>query len=457
MTDYRRQPLPTSVVLTYGALGFPLAILVYPLSVWLPRAYATGLGVDLALIGFIIFTAAVFDAITDPVIGIASDKIKSRWGRRKTWIAAGAPLLTLAVWMLLNPSAASGPLYLACWYLFLRVGSTMVLVPYGAWGAELSGDYGERTRLFAARQAFVLIGLIAAALIPAIVERSMADNASALVVLESYSWLVLITLLSIAALLLWRVPEPAQVEVARNVKLLESLQLMWANRLFRRVIIIELLITGGEAFRNSMSLFFIQDAIGIQRPGTLYLIYFSVGLLAIPAWSRIAKGWGKHRSLASAMVLVSVVSMSIFFLDYGDTMAFTVLFAVKGFCFGAFAYLPLAMLADVVDIDTAKTGHARTGSYFAVHGFMTKCAASFAGLSLPLLSWAGYSAAQDAVNGPQPLLWLTVLYAVVPTVLFVFAFWLCWTWPLTAERHAELRSELEQRQVQPPVDNPLSR
>ncbi len=93
----------------------------------------------------------------------------------------------------------------------------MVLVPYGAWGAELSGDYGERTRLFAARQAFVLIGLIAAALIPAIVERSMADNASALVVLESYSWLVLITLLSIAALLLWRVPEPAQAEVARTL------------------------------------------------------------------------------------------------------------------------------------------------------------------------------------------------------------------------------------------------
>ena len=64
------------------------------------------------------------------------------------------------------------------------------------------------------------------------------------------------------------------------------------------------------------------------------------------------------------MILVSIVSISIFFLEYGQLVPFYGLFALKGFCFGAFAYLPRAMLADVVDLDTARSGDARAGSYF---------------------------------------------------------------------------------------------
>ncbi len=227
--------------------------------------------------------------------------------------------------------------------------------------------------------------------------------------------------------------------------LLRSLRLMWRNGLFRRVVIIELVITGGEQFRNTVSLFFMQDAIGIRSPGVLYVVYFASGLAAMPLWDLLARRFGKHRSLAAAMVLVSLVSLAIFALDHGDRQAFQLLFALKGMCFGAFAYLPLAMLADVIDLDTLRSGDQRTGSYFAVHGFMTKCAASFGGLSLPLLALAGYSAAPDADNGTTALFWLGVVYAIIPTALFAFAFWLTWTWPLTAHRHRRVRRALGRR------------
>jgi Na+/melibiose symporter-like transporter len=433
------------IVWTYGALGFPLALLGYPLGIWLPRAYGTDVGVALPLVGLIMTAAAIFDAVTDPLIGFASDRVRSRWGRRKGWIGVGIPLLTLGIWMLLNPAAGSTAVYLGVWYIFLRVGSTMVLVPYGAWGAELSTDYHARTALNSARQRAVLIGLIAAAFIPAIVERSLGDDTRAVDVLAAFSWSVALALPLIGAALLWKVPEPAALPTEGRTSLMRSLVLMWRNGLFRRVLIIELVITGGEQFRNALSLFFMQDVIGIDRPGQLYVVYFVTGLLAMPVWDFIARRYGKHRSLACAMVLVSFVSISIFALEPGQVRAFQLLFAVKGFCFGAFAYLPLAMLADVVDIDTLRSGEARTGSYFAVHGFMTKCAASFGGLSLPLLALAGFDAAPDAVNGEFALLWLGILYAIVPTVLFVFAFWLCWTWPLTAERHARMRGMLERK------------
>lgn len=434
----------------YGVLGFPLALLGYPLGIWLPRAYSTDVGVDLALIGFVITAAAIFDAVTDPLIGFASDRVRTPAGRRRGWIAVGAPLLAGAVWMLLNPDRGDAVAYLAFWFLFLRVGSTLVLVPYGALGAELSPNYHTRTALNSFRQRFAIAGLIAAALVPAVVESMLDDDATALIVLESYSWLVLICLPLAAVLMLIGVTEPPAPVASGRTPLLKSLRLMWKNGLFRTVLVIELVITGGESFRNALSLFFMQDAIGIERAGTLYVLYFAMGLGAIPLWDWIARRFGKHRSLAAAMLLVSIDSIAIFAIylfDFWKVELFRILFAIKGLCYGAFAYLPLAMMADVVDIDTARSGDPRTGSYFALHGFMTKCAASFGGFSLPLLALTGYSAAPNALNDTYALTWLGALYALVPTALFVFAFWICWTWPLTAKRHARLRAAMDRRRI----------
>ena len=133
-------------------------------------------------------------------------------------------------------------------------------------------------------------------------------------------------------------------------------------------------------------------------------------------------------------------------LDYGQVWAFYSLFAIKGFCFGSFAYLPRAMLADVIDLVTLKTGDARTGGYYSIYGFMTKLSQSIGGTSLIVLAFVGYNTALGATNGPAELLWLGVLYAIVPTALFSFALYLCWTWPLTSAKHAQLQRLLDVRE-----------
>lgn len=441
----RSPAITRSNIWIYGSLGFPLALIGYPLGVWLPRAYSTDVGVDLAMIGLIIAAAALFDAFTDPLIGYGSDRYRSRFGRRKTWLAAGIPLLALAFWMLLNPPIVSGVVYLAFWYIFLRVGSTLVTIPYAAWGAELSPDYHVRTEVSSAREKFVLMGLIGAALVPFLLEQIAGDRIPALEVLNAFGILIVIILPIVAVVVLNRVPEPARLPGEGSVTIFRSLKLMWKNGLFRRVLLIEVLVTGGESFRNTLSLFFMQDVIGIRLAGTYYAIYFAMGLAAIPVWDCIAKRLGKHRSLAGAMVLVSVTNVFMFTLSSGQTTAFLLLFMVKGFCFGAFSYLPRAMLADVVDLDTARSGDNRAGSYFAGHGFMTKCAYSLGGVSLPLLALVGYATTLGAEHTSGQLLWLGFLYAIVPTIAFVFAFWLTWTWPLTSARHARLRGMLDRK------------
>lgn len=441
------QTLTRRNIWIYGSLGFPLALLGYPLGIWLPRAYDTYIGIETALVGAVIFVAAVFDAVTDPAMGYASDRFRTRWGRRRAWIFVGAPFLALALYFLLNPERGSTVLYLGAWFIFLRFGTTMVLVPYAAWGAELSGEYDARTRIQAAREIFVLLGLIGAAAVPALVELINGADTTAVMVLNAYTWFAVPLLLLIAALVVVKVPEAPPSASEGRVPFLQSMKLMYENKLFLRILCIELLVGGGEAFRNALSLYFMQDYIGAPRAGTLYLVYFSMGLVAIPVWNLLARHFGKHRSLSAAIVLVGSVSLAIFNLDYGQVWAFYVLFAIKGFCFGSFAYLPRAMLADVIDLDTVKTGDARTGGYFSIFGFMTKLAHSIGGLSLIALAWVGYDTSIGGTNGPVELNLLGVFYAIVPTALFSVALFLCWTWPLTSSKHAELQRVIEARQL----------
>lgn len=419
-----------------------MAIISYPLAAWIPRLYSTEMGLSLGLIGAVIFAAAIFDAVSDPLMGFFSDRFQTRWGRRKPWFLIGVPIYAFAVWMLLNPENGVTVYYLAFFFILLRASTTILGLPYAAWGVELSTEYHTRTMIQSAREKYVMIGLMMASAI-VLVSEEIRNPPTASFVLSNFSWVIVTLLPTTAFLVLWKVPEvPAQMN---RVSLYRSFSQMWKNKLFLRLLAIELLIAGGENFRNTLSLFFLQDYIGAEKVGKLYILYFAVGLAAIPVWDWIARKWGKHQSLACAMVFVGTVSVTVFFLDHGQIMAFYVLFALKGFCFGAFAYLPRAMLADVIDLDTIRSGNARPASYFAILGFMTKCAASIGGLSLPILAYIGYSTKAGVVNGPDELMWLGVLYAIVPTVVYTIAFYLCVTWPLTQPVHARVQRLVERK------------
>ena len=200
------KPITRSTAWIYGSMSLPLAIISYPLAVWIPRLYSTEIGIELGLIGLVIFCAAIFDAISDPAMGFMSDRFKTRWGRRKPWIAIGVPIYAMAVWMLLNPSEGATVLYLALFFILLRLATTLLGLPYAAWGMELSGEYHTRTMIQSAREKYVLAGLIVASAI-VLISEEVFDDRTASFVLSNFSW-VIVTLLPITAILvLFKVPE----------------------------------------------------------------------------------------------------------------------------------------------------------------------------------------------------------------------------------------------------------
>ena len=93
--------------LAYAAPAFALAVVGIPIYVYIPKFYSDVVGVNITVLGYILFSVRIFDAVTDPVIGYVSDRTQTRFGRRRPYIAVGSVFIALTMFLLFNsnPSA----------------------------------------------------------------------------------------------------------------------------------------------------------------------------------------------------------------------------------------------------------------------------------------------------------------------------------------------------------------
>jgi glycoside/pentoside/hexuronide:cation symporter, GPH family len=442
MNQHKTVSLPAWRILSYGTINLPLSFISLPIVIFVAPFYASELGLPLGLLGTMLFLARMSDVITDPIIGIGSDYTRTRFGRRKPWIAAGALVMMLGVYNLFMPSPGVGIVYFLIWVSVVYLGFTMITLPHEAWGGELSPSYHERTRITGARQLFGLIGLVLATLVPAIIMGRTGGTMGK--VLETLAWVVIVLLPICAAWIMFAVPAATPSEVKDEIPFLKGLRRMWRNGPFVRVLLILLLAVIGETFRITITLFYARDIIGISNLGSIYLYYFGVGLLGIPVWIRLGNTIGKHRALALSFTTLALLSLAMLPLGKGDTIMFIILFTGKGFCFGSLQLLPSAMIADVVDVDSARSGKSPQGLYFAAAGVALKLGMALGqGLSLNALNLVGYKAAGG--SSESALAWLSIAYCVPAATMFLVALPLVWRYPLTAARHKLIRAKFEAR------------
>ena len=158
--------LKRSTLFFYGLTELPINISLFPVLVFIPKFYSVDMGVSLVLAANIILAVRIFDVITDPLFGYINDRTNTRCGKRRPWIALATPLMMLSIYMLFIPPEGSGALHLFMWMFLLSIATTMIMIPYYAWGAELSSDYNERSRVTGWRAMLGVVGSLSAQLIP---------------------------------------------------------------------------------------------------------------------------------------------------------------------------------------------------------------------------------------------------------------------------------------------------
>lgn len=430
----RSESLRLATLVAYGLPSLPTTILTLPLFVVLPTFYAQDLRLGLGLVGAILLGSRIWDAVSDPLVGILSDHINTRWGRRRPWMVLGAPIALVSLWFLLVPGENVGGGYLLGWTIALYIGGTMILIPYNAWGAEISGHYHERARVTSFRQIFVLAGGITAAVLVAALQSDRADA------LRVTALIVVITLPIAVAIAVRFVPDqPKSLE--QRLTFARARAAVRSNKPFQRLVAAFFLNSIANGFPITLFLLFVQHNLRASDTMLSWIlgVYFVMALLSVPFWLVLSKRYGKHRVWTAAMILVCAFFVWVPLLGAGDAMWLLVISLFTGFGLGADLVLPPAMQADVVDLDELRHREKRTGIFFAVWSIAQKLSLALAaGIAFPILEFVDFQRVVGD-NLPETLLTLAILYAIVPVVFKVAAIALMWGFPLTAAKQAQIR------------------
>ena len=444
----------------YGAVNLPTSIVGLPIALYIPAFYSENLGLSLAAVGALIAASRLTDVVTDPLIGIVSDRWQTRFGRRKPWMVIGTPVKLLALWMLFVPSSSFSiavwsalggegvsNVYLFVWISALYLGFTLVDLPYRAWGAELSTDYDERSRVTGWREAFGYSGTLMALIIPIVMafafDLSGANNALFAVALAV---VILMPTLTVPALSLLPEP-PAPRQAAARVSWRRGLKIVWSNGPFRRLVFCLVFFVGAVSMTASMSFFFVRRVM--DKPFDTYAIfvlaYYLSSTLAIPIWFAISKRLGKHRTVVLGIAWLSLWSAFIPLMGPDDFEIFFVIMILKGSAIGSLVFLPTSMAADIIDLDTLRTGEQRTGLYFSLWGMVNKGATALGVLvATSAAAWFSFDPGSDE-NSAAAKLAVACLYSVIPALLACVALPLLWNYPLTRDRQQRIRGFIERR------------
>jgi Na+/melibiose symporter-like transporter len=438
----------------YSLADLPVAMSLFPVMVFLPKFYTANLGVPLMLAANIILLVRIFDIITDPLMGVVSDRTRSRWGRRRPWVALATPILMLCIYMLFLPPEGAGALHLGIWMALLSIGTTMFLIPYYAWGAELSTDYNERSAVAGARSMMGVVGSLLAQLIPAIALLAFGLGGSD-AVLTLVGITMLVTMPVCAVLTLAKVHEEPNF-VSSVVPFRQGLGLMVRNGPFLRLVAAFMVGSLALSMTTPLYLFFITFVLGAEEKAIFMLTFFyAANFASIPFWVWLSTKIGKHRAYAASFCLIAVAHPLYMLLGAGDFWWMTPITLMTGFAAGGFNALPNSMKADVIDLDTLHSGESRAALFFSSWSFTQKMAGSLGGwLALMVLGLIGFDAKTPTNNGADELLGLRLLFSTIPSLFYLGAAAIIWNYPITRERHAELRAELSRTGAEPEAAQP---
>ncbi len=434
--------LQTKTLLSYGALAFPLAVCLLCLQVFVPTFYAASTGLSLSTVAVVLLIARLCDMVTDPMVGYLSDRTPASLGRRRIWVVMGLPLVSVAAWALFLPPAEPSAGYLLFWTTAIYLAGTMVIVPMNAWGAELSPDYQERSRVTGSRALFGLVGTLAALLVPAVLGHADARDLDG--VLATNAVLVLVTLGIALILACVSIPDHSSVSLP-DTSITGCFAILRGPSPIRRLLAAFLVNGVAGAVPATLFLFYITHVIGRPDWAALLMVcYFAAAAVSVPLWVRASRLWGKCASWRFAMVIASLAFASTPFLGPGDEAVFLVIVLLIGLAAGADLVLPTALQADLIDWDDLKSGFRRAGVFYAVWGTATKLSFALAiAVAFPLLDLFGFKA--DAENTPTALSALAWLYGFLPAVLKLAALALMRGYPITACEHHRIRQSLDMR------------
>jgi len=417
-----------------------------------------GLGVRPELVGWLLAIPRIWDAITDPVIGSWSDNIRTRWGRRKPFVFAGALLSSIifaAMWFL--PRGWSEMAYF--WYflgmsLLYYTAFTIWVVPWSAMGCEMTKDYNERTSVMAYRTFFMSIGGFVPAWLFALTKLPIFTD-----VVQGARYVGMgtaVVMLVFGLIPVFWAPENYSAEIQKQEKIgfATSMKATFGNKPFLLMNTIVLIVCAGLFMINGLDPYVTIYHVwgGEQTPASVWigwsaLAYQVSGILFVFPVTWAARKWGKKSAL-SFFLIISLIAALLKWPCFTPDHPWLVLIPSFLLSAGLTALWTItnSMMADICDVGELETGKRMEGAFNAVGGWIRKV-----GLSLALLisgyviSLTGFDVALGAGQSASTIFWMRLMAVAIPAAMIAIALVLIPFYTITEEKAHDIRSQLKQR------------
>ena len=470
---FMKQPakarLPLWLKLLYGSGDWGISSVGMMRSIFYAIYLTDVVGLEPRLASFGALAGIVWDAVNDPIIGILSDRLHTRWGRRRPfllWFAIPFGLSFIMLWSAPDWDSQVALLtYVTISFMIADTLQTLVSVPLYSLTPELTPDYDERTTLTSFRSFFQLVGALTVVIAaPAIVDMVLAGGGTQ----QQGFMLVGAIFGSIGAIPLFLiglfVRETSTPEQQEGMPFRETLRAAWQNIPFRFAVGIHMLnwsavdmvavtfpyfllywVAQGDLLA-SINIF----GFDLAYESAFFGILMSVCILFIPFWLRMAKRYDKRTAYRLGMILWVVVALMMYTIQPGQTAYLLAIAAFAGIGVSAAYTLPDSLFADVIEWDELRTGRRQEGIFYGIRTLIRKLTGALViFITLQALGWSGYVSPPDGVlqftQSESALQMIRLLVSPIGTVILSGTIILAWLFPLSREQYARIQKLLEQR------------
>ena len=411
--------------------------------------YTDVIGLAPALAGLILLVGMIWDALTDPVVGILADRTQTRWGRYRPYLLFSAVPFALCVALAFFPPGfnISSPFITALvTHLLFRTGYTLVYMPYTAMIARITDSYDSRTDLTAAKTAFVFLANLAISFSLYSMVETLGQGQEQVGFFRAA--VIIGVIAATTTLLCFRltkepVEQPEVLNQQHKLSLIGSFRDMVGNKPFALLFVGVAMFGGFYAAEISMTPYFAKYWLGdAAHTRTLFTTQAVFSLISIPAWLWLGKKYGKKEVWIGGTFLAAFGLMAIYFIRPQSVEAMAALYALTNVGATGFILIFYAITADTVDWGEWLHRRRHEGVMFGAISFANKAFAGLATGSLAtLLGWAGFEANVD--QSGEVMNALFVIGILVPGLAFVATALIMIAYPINRERHAQIMSEID--------------
>jgi GPH family glycoside/pentoside/hexuronide:cation symporter len=396
------------------------------------RYFTDFVGLTAAAAGFLIGISKLYDAFSDPVMGVISDRTRSRFGRRRPYVLLGGLMCAFSIWFVFSApegmSESAAFWYVAAGVILYATSYTVYNIPYMAMPAEITTDTGQRSSMMSWRVVCIGIGgLVAGTVGPKIVEWNgggMQGHSSMGMVLGGaiVCFTLLMTFMTRGATGLTVVP------AIKHTPFRDKVATVLSNGPFLLLLGLKLFLLCAIAISSATSAFFIVWILKLNYSdlGTIVLVTSVGQIIGAPLWLRIQKRAGSRLTFFVSAGVYAVVCMTWLLADAQEAFEITLVRVfLKGIAAGGILLVGQALLPDTIEYDRLRTGLRRegilSGMYTTIEKLSFAIGAAMTGL---YLGAAGYVAKVNPVTGTQPEEAITAIYfcqSVLPAALVCIA------------------------------------